>query len=49
MCAHRFGPALAEGFLHQASGWLIFVTALLLLLGLHELVQLIWKPKTLHA
>jgi exosortase len=49
MFAHRLGPAYAEGFLHQASGWLIFVTALFLLLGLHELVRLTCKPKMLHA
>jgi exosortase len=49
MFAHRLGPAYAEGFLHQASGWLIFVTALFSLLGLHELVRLARKPKTVNA
>ena len=24
MMAHRFGPAAAEGFLHEFSGWVIF-------------------------
>lgn len=29
--AHRFGPATAEGFLHEFSGWAIFIVALLLM------------------
>jgi len=49
MFAHRFGPTFAEGIFHQASGWLIFIAALLLLLGLHELIRLSWKTKPLHA
>jgi exosortase len=39
MMAHRFGPAAAEGFLHAFSGVVIFVTALLLLLGSHWLLR----------
>jgi exosortase len=39
MLAHRFGPAAAEGFLHAFSGWVIFVTALLLLLGSHWVLR----------
>jgi exosortase len=31
--AHRFGPATAEGFLHEFSGWAIFIVALLLMFG----------------
>jgi len=31
--AHRFGPAAAEGFLHEFSGWAIFLIALLLMFG----------------
>ena len=31
--AHRFGPAAAEGFLHEFSGWAIFLVALLLMFG----------------
>jgi exosortase len=33
--AHRFGPAAAEGFLHEFSGWVIFLVALLLLFASH--------------
>ena len=29
--AHRFGPAVAEGFLHEFSGWAIFLVALVLM------------------
>ena len=31
--AHRFGPATAEGFLHEFSGWAIFIVALMLMFG----------------
>jgi len=33
--AHRIGPAAAEGFLHEFSGWVIFLAALLMLVGFH--------------
>lgn len=33
--AHRFGPEAAEGFLHEFSGWIIFVSALALIFGFH--------------
>jgi exosortase len=33
--AHRFGPAAAEGFLHEFSGWVIFLVALALMLAWH--------------
>jgi exosortase len=33
MLAHRFGPSAAEGFLHEFSGWAIFVIALLFMFG----------------
>jgi exosortase len=43
MMAHRFGPAAAEGFLHEFSGWVIFVTALLLLFAFHGILRHIGK------
>jgi exosortase len=43
MMAHRFGPAAAEGFLHEFSGWVIFVTALLLLFAFHRILRHIGK------
>jgi len=41
--AHRFGPAAAEGFLHQFSGWVIFVVALVLMFVCHQLLRRIRK------
>ena len=41
--AHRFGPAAAEGFLHGFSGWVIFVTALLLMFGCHWILGHVGK------
>jgi exosortase len=37
--AHSYGAAGAEGFLHEFSGWLIFVIALLLLLTFHFVLR----------
>jgi exosortase len=37
--AHRFGPAAAEGFLHEFSGWVIFLIALLLLFAFHRILR----------
>lgn len=35
-------PDKAEGFFHAFSGWLIFVVSLLMVYGLHQLLQAIW-------
>jgi exosortase len=37
--ARHFGPAAAEGFLHEFSGWAIFLIALVLMFGSHRLLQ----------
>ena len=37
--AHRFGPAAAEGFLHEFSGWVIFLVALFLLFAFHWILR----------
>ena len=34
----RFGTAAAEGFFHEFSGWLLFVVAFLMMLGLQRLL-----------
>jgi exosortase len=49
--AHRFGPAAAEGFLHEFSGWAIFLVALLLLFASHRILRHIqtMPRKTAHA
>jgi exosortase len=51
MMAHRFGPAAAEGFLHEFSGWVIFLVALALLFTLHWILRHIGKTpeETAHA
>jgi exosortase len=38
IAAHQFGPAAAEGFFHEFSGWLVFVAAFALMLGLQQLI-----------
>jgi exosortase len=45
MLAHRFGPAAAEGFLHEFSGWAIFLVALVLMFGSHWILRHIGKPR----
>lgn len=41
--AHRFGPAAAEGFLHEFSGWVIFLAALFLMFVSHRILRLMGK------
>ncbi len=38
IAAHRFGPAAAEGFFHEFSGWVVFVVAFLLMLGVQRAI-----------
>jgi exosortase len=45
MLAHRFGPAAAEGFLHEFSGWAIFLVALVLMFGSYWILQHIGKRR----
>ena len=47
--AHRYGAAGAEGFLHEFSGWLIFVIALVLLLTFHFVLRHVGKFPTRSA
>ena len=37
--AHRFGPAAAEGFLHEFSGWAIFLVAVLFMFGSYWILR----------
>jgi len=37
--ARHFGPAAAEGFLHEFSGWAIFLVALVLMFGSHWILR----------
>jgi exosortase len=34
----QFNPDLAEGFFHEAQGWVIFMVALVILVALHQLI-----------
>jgi exosortase len=38
IAAHQFGAAAAEGFFHEFSGWLVFVSAFALMLALQRVV-----------
>ncbi len=41
--ANYFGPKAAEGFMHEFSGWVIFVVATIMFLTLHSLITLVRK------
>ena len=43
LMANYIGPRAAEGFMHEFSGWVIFVVATVLLLGLHSLTIVVRK------
>jgi exosortase len=43
--AHRFGPSAAEGFLHEFSGWVIFLAALFLMFFCHWILRLTGKRR----
>jgi len=45
MLAHRYGPTIAEGFLHGFSGWLIFVSALVLMFLCHWILRRVLKAQ----
>jgi exosortase len=52
--ANYMGPHAAEGFMHEFSGWVIFVVATVLFLGFYSLMtktrrMLGWLPKDAHA
>jgi exosortase len=38
IAAHYYGPAVAQGFLHTFSGWMVFVVAFLMLFGVMRVV-----------
>lgn len=46
VAAHFYGPAVAEGFFHTFSGWLIFVAAFALLLATHHGFLLVGRNRT---
>jgi exosortase len=38
IAAHYFGPAAAQGFFHEFSGWIVFVVAFLMMLGVERVL-----------
>ena len=42
--AEHWDPDKAMGFFHEFQGWLVFVVSLMLLFGLHRVINLVWKP-----
>jgi exosortase len=42
IAAHHFGSAAAEGFFHTFSGWLLFLTATVILLSVGRLTRTLW-------
>lgn len=38
IAAHQFGAAAAEGFFHEFSGWLVFVSAFMLMLAIQRVI-----------
>jgi exosortase len=51
MLAHKFGPATADGFLHLFSGWLIFLSAVVMLLLFHRILRRLagWQREAVHV
>jgi exosortase/archaeosortase family protein len=50
LMTNYIGPQAAEGFMHEFSGWVIFVVATALFLALHSLTIVVrkklgWMPK----
>jgi len=45
LLTYSFGPEAAEGFFHLFSGWLIFLTALVMMFGTYGLLRRLVQPK----
>jgi len=39
IAAHWWGPSVAQGFLHEFSGWVVFLVAFVMILGVQRAVQ----------
>ena len=44
IAAHQFGPEAAQGFFHEFSGWMVFVAAFALMLGIQQLIARFAPP-----
>jgi exosortase len=49
IAAHYYGPQAAEGFLHEFSGWLVFVVSLSLLFGVQRVLRRLSPPSLAPA
>jgi exosortase len=45
VAAHRFGAAGVEGLFHEFSGWVVFVVAFIMMLGLQRLLLRLVPPR----
>ena len=45
MLSYRLGPGFADGFFHGFSGWLTFLSAVLLMLAAHRLLRRMVQPR----
>jgi exosortase len=45
IAAQRFGPAAAEGFFHEFSGWVVFMVAFLLMFALQRVIVRLSPPR----
>ncbi len=43
LAGYFWDPAKAEGFFHEFSGWVIFITSLALLIALHGVLRWLWR------
>jgi len=46
VAAHYFGPKMAQGFFHTFSGWVVFVVAFLLLMGVIRVILALFPTET---
>jgi exosortase len=46
IAAHRFGPAAAEGFLHEFSGWVVFIVAFAIMMAVQRVLVRVVPPRT---
>jgi exosortase/archaeosortase family protein len=45
----EFNPEWAQGFFHSLEGWIIFVIALVMLIGLHAVINRVYAWKFPHG
>ena len=45
VAAHYYGPEAAQGFFHSFSGWLVFISAFIMLFVIHRAFVMVWPAK----